>query len=115
MSINGYIIEFEHLNNKMIQHQMKLPNRVLTFKLLDGANKTSEEKKLALTLCSDFDVDKMKSALKRLFTASSIHSQDNTVGIKQEEAFFNKKYKKSNDKTNPLDKNGKISRCIICD
>ena len=94
---------------------MKLPNTVLTFKLLDGANITSTEKKLGLTLCSDFNVDKMKSALKRLFIASSIHSQDSTVAVKQEEAFFNKKYKRSNDKTNPLDKNSKISRCVICD
>ena len=48
----------------------------------------------------------MKSALKRFFTANSnhSHSRDNIVDIKQEEAFFNKQYKKSNDKTNPLDK-----------
>ena len=43
MSINEYIIEFEHLNNKMIPRQMKLPNKVLTFKLLDGANITYQE------------------------------------------------------------------------
>ena len=99
----------------MIQHQMKLPNKVLTFKLLDGVNITSEERKLALTLCSDLDFDKIKSALKRLFTTSSSHShsQGNIVAIKQEVAFFNEKYKKSNDKTNPLDKNGKISRYVI--
>ena len=117
MNINENIIEFKHLNNKMIQHQMKLPNTFLTFKLLDGANIASEERKLALTLCSDLDFDKMKSALKRLFTTSSnhSHSQDNIVAMKQEEAFFNQKYKKSNYKNNPLDKNGKISRCIICD
>ena len=79
----------------MIQHQMKLPNTVLTFKFLDGANITSEERKLALTLCSNLDFDKTKSALKRLFTTSSnhSHSQDNIVAIKQEETFFNKKYK----------------------
>ena len=95
MSTNEYIIEFEHLNNKMIQHQMKLPYTVLPFKLLDGANITNEERKLPLTLCSDLDFDKMKSALKRLFTTSSnhSHSQDNIVAIKQE-VFFNRKNKK---------------------
>ena len=86
---------------------------------MDGANITSEERKrkLALTLCSDLDFDKMKSTFKRLFTTSSNHShyQDNIVSIKQEEAFSNKKYKKLNDTKNPLDKNGKIWRCIICD
>ena len=30
----------------MIQHQMKLPNTVLTFKLLDGANIASGERNL---------------------------------------------------------------------
>ena len=78
---------------------------------------TSEERKLAETLCSDLDFDKIKSALKRFFTTRSnhSHSQDNNVTIKQEDTFFKKKYKKLNDKTNYLDKNGKISRCIICD
>ena len=96
MSINEYIIEFKQLNNKMIPHQMKLPNTVLTFKLLDGENITDQERKLALTLCSDLDFDKMKSALKRIFTTSSnhSHSQDNIVAIKEEEAFFNKKIQK---------------------
>ena len=74
MSINECIIEFEHLNNKMIPHQMKLPNKVLTFKLLDGENITDQERKLALTLCSDLDFDKMKLALKRIFTTRSNHS-----------------------------------------
>ena len=80
----------------MIQHQMKLSNKVLTFKLLDGVNIPSEERKLSQTLCSDLDFDKIKSALKRLFTTSSnhSHSRGNIVAIKQEEAFFNKKIQK---------------------
>ena len=79
----------------MIQHQMKLPNKVLTFKLLDGVNITSEERKLALTLCSDLDFDKIKSALKRLFTTSSSHShsQGNIVAIKQKSHFSTKNTK----------------------
>ena len=101
---------------------MKLPDTVLTFKLLDGAN---DECKLALILCSGLHFDKMKSALKRPFSKSSLNPNDN-VKIKSEEAFYNKRYKdfkhpKSNgkfkqvNKLNPADKNGKISRCVICD
>ena len=67
----------------------------------------------------------MKSALKRLFSRSSLNPYDN-VKKKQEEAFFRKRHKdfkhpKSNDKfkqvnkLNSVDKNGKISRCVICD
>ena len=66
----------------------------------------------------------MKSALKRLFSRSSLNPYDNVQT--KEEAFFRKRHKdfkhpKSNDKfkqvnkLNPVDKNGKISRCIICD
>ena len=36
-------IEFEHLCHKIADHEMPLPNTVLTFRLLDGA-KLSEMK-----------------------------------------------------------------------
>ena len=51
----------------MIEHEMILPDPVLTFKLLDGANITSDERKLALTFCVDLKYEKMKLALKQLF------------------------------------------------
>ena len=47
--MTDYIIEFEHLYQKMINHEMPLPNTVLTFKLLDGAKLSEDERKLALT------------------------------------------------------------------
>ena len=42
MSMTDYI-EFEHLYHKIADHEMPLPNTVLTFRLLDGA-KLSEMK-----------------------------------------------------------------------
>ena len=33
MSMNDFIIEFENLNHKTDSHNMKLPNKVLNFKL----------------------------------------------------------------------------------
>ena len=48
--MTDYIIEFEHLYYKMTNHEMPLPNTVLTFKLLDGAKLNEDEGKLALTL-----------------------------------------------------------------
>ena len=79
----------------MIQNQMILPNTVLTFKLFHGPNITSEERKLALTLCSDLDFDKMKSALERLFTTSSnhSHSQDNIIASNKNRHFPTKNTK----------------------
>ena len=52
---------------------MKLPNAILTFTLLGGVNITDDERKLALTVCSELNFDRMKSSLKRLFSKSSLH------------------------------------------
>ena len=35
--MNDYIIEFENLNHLMENQNIKLPGKVLAFKLLDGA------------------------------------------------------------------------------
>ena len=91
MSMTEYIIEYEHLSHKMIEHKMTLPDTVLTFKLLDGANLTEDDRKLALTLSSDLKLDTMKSALKRIFTKLTQQTETNdNQNFKDEEAFFSK-------------------------
>ena len=73
---------------------MKLPDAVLIFNLLDGAN--DYERKLALIVCNDLNFDRMKSVLKRLFSKSSLNPNGN-VKIKQEEDIkYNKRHKISN-------------------
>ena len=128
MSMTDYIMDFDHLNCKMIEYEMKLPDAVLTFKLLDGAKLKEDERKLALTLGSDLKLDTMKSALKRVFEPTCI-TETRVTGIKQEEAFYlNKKNsnryltksgthssKKQGGKINPMNKHGQVSRCLICD
>ena len=89
MDMNEYILEYEHLNLKMAEHKMKLPDAVLTFKILDDARITSEEWKLALTMSGELNFLKMKSALKCLFIPTSLVAE--SLNIKQEEAFYNKK------------------------
>ena len=37
-NMGNYIIEFEHLYKRMTDFEMKLPDSVLAFKLLDGSN-----------------------------------------------------------------------------
>ena len=75
MSVTDYIIEFEHLYYKMTNHEMPLPNTVLTFKLLDGAKPSEDERKLALTLGNNLEFKEMKSVLKRIFTKSTIANE----------------------------------------
>ena len=118
--MNDYIIEYEHLYKRMEDFDMKLPDAVLALKLLDGANITEDDRKLALVLGKEMKFNDMKSALKRLFNKTRCTT---VAPIKSEEAFYSKsRYKntkqsystKSKLKLNPLDKHGKISRCVVC-
>ena len=68
MSMNDYISECDHLYHRMTEHDMKLPDAVLAFKLLDGASLSQEERQLALAMGNDLKFVTMKSALKRVFT-----------------------------------------------
>ena len=130
--MTDYIIEFEHLYYKMTNHEMPLPNTVLTFKILDGAKPSEDERKLALTLGNNLEFKEMKSALKRIFTKSTIANESchdtnnikeevlyskNMYKLKQNKASKSSKFQKvlNSNKHNPLDKNGKVSRCVICD
>lgn len=42
--MNDYVIKFEDLNKKMRDFKMKLPDLVLTFKLLYGASISDDER-----------------------------------------------------------------------
>ena len=111
-------------------HNMALPDTVLAFKILEGAMITDHQCQMALTFASDISFKSMKAALKRIFGEKSftstskdeLNSPHNIV--KEEDAFytsqrkynrFNKNKYDKNIKTNPLTKEGKISRCAICD
>ena len=106
---------------------MKLPDAILTFKLLDGAQVTDNERKLALTMSSNLKFEGMKSALNRLVVSQPIHHKHDDIQIKQEEAFYSKKYnqydnknkvhssyQKPNNKLNPPNHKGQVSRRIFC-
>ena len=123
VTMNDYIIEFENLHFKMDSHGMKLPDKVLGFKLLDGASVSENQRQMCLTLANDLTYSSMKGALKRIF-GDKINplfqvkdSLNDNIMIKQEETALifeqNKKVKKN--KLNPLDKQGKLTRCVICD
>ena len=64
--MNDYIIEYEHLYKRMEDFDMKLPDAVLAFKLLDGTNITEDDRKLALALGKEMKFNDMKSALKSI-------------------------------------------------
>ena len=113
MSINDYLLEFEHLNDRMIQFDLKLPN-ILCLKLLESASLSVNEKQMALTIADDLKYDSMELALKRI--SLNIRNKSDScfeMNIKQEELLFTKK-DKIKQKFNPKNKEGQISRCAIC-
>ena len=81
ISMNDYILEFEHLYYKMAEHDMKLPDTILAFKLRGGLNEA--QRRLALTLGNDLTFSSMKSALKRIFSRSVDQAETSEVKIKE--------------------------------
>ena len=74
----------------MIQHDMKLPDAILTFKLLDGAHVTDDEWKLALTMSSNLNFEGMKLALKRLFVPHPTHQKHDDTQLNKKKHFIAK-------------------------
>ena len=62
MSMNDLIIEFENLNYKMDSHNIKLPVKVLAFKLQDGASVSENQRQMWLTLANDLTYNSMRAA-----------------------------------------------------
>ena len=50
MNMSDHILKYEQIYQKMIHHDMKLLDAILTFKLLDGGQVTDDEQKLPLTM-----------------------------------------------------------------
>ena len=114
-SINEYLLEFEHLNDRMIQTHLKLPDTTLYLKLLESASLSVNEEQMTLTIADDLKYDSMKLALKQIsFNIPSKSESSFEMNIKQEELLLTKK-DKIKQKFNSTNKEGQISRCAICD
>ena len=61
MSMNDFVIELENLNYKMDGHDMKLPDKLLAFKLLDWASVSENQRQMCLTLANDITYNRMKA------------------------------------------------------
>jgi len=125
-----FIIEFERRYNLCVKYDMKMPDAVLSFKLLESAYLSDKERQLALTAATDLKFESMKSALKRIFgssgardlTLASLNENGFASGtaIKQEPVYYTKQMSHSHRKpmdrkgTNPVNRFGKVTRCRIC-
>ena len=66
MSINDYLLEFEHLNDRMIQFDLKLPGNILYLRLHKTASLGINKKQMVLPIADDLKYDNMKLVLKRI-------------------------------------------------
>lgn len=135
-SISDYIIEFERLYNKTRRFDVVLPEVVLAYKLLEGANLSQTDKQLTLSGTNDLKFDEMKKSLRRIFSSSlpatlsaETTSFDHNVPgpvpqIKEEPIWYagdrRRNFSKpqsrfNNNGMNPLKNDGTISRCSICE
>ena len=115
MSINNSLLEFEHLNDRMIQFDLKLSDNILCLKLLESVSLSVNEKQMTLTIADDLKYDSVKLVLQRITLKIPNKSGSSfEMNIKQEELLFTKK-DKIKQKFNPTNKQGQISRCAICD
>ena len=64
MSISDYVIKFEQLYFKAKSFHMEILDGILTYRLLNSANLTNEQKQLVKATVSKMDYQIMKDQLK---------------------------------------------------
>ena len=57
---SDFIVNFERLYSKIMKHDMKLPEPVRAYFLLNAVNMSEDNEKLARTTCGDLTYDNMK-------------------------------------------------------
>ena len=129
-SMSDYIIEYERLYKRCLKYEMKLPDAILAFKLLDGSGLDLRERQMAMTACAasalTMTFDNMKSALNRIFADKPSETGSSAISVKPEMALFTSdsrrsrrpsEWSKKSDLprgTNPLNRFGKRTRCAVC-
>ena len=134
-SMTEYINSFEMKYKKASAYDMKLPDAVLAFKVLENTGLNQTEKRLILTAVKELKFEEVKSALKRIYGESNplesklkvksepaystteqefptfyTNGQNNSRWNKQRNAAVGRELKG----TNPLRRDGTISTCSSC-
>ena len=66
-SYSDFIIQFEKLYNKTVKYEMKLPEAVRAYFLLNATNMTEDNEKLARTTCGELNYQNMKEKIMKVF------------------------------------------------
>ena len=81
--MNEFIIKFDNLNYRMDEHNMKLPKKVLAFKLSHGASVSENQRQTYLKLANDLNHGSMKDKINNISKYQDYHEM---VTINQEES-----------------------------
>ena len=87
-TFNQFIVEFEKLYTKITQYDMVLPSGVKAFFLLQAANFTEDNERLARATVGDLTYENMKEKCKKIFGDCTTEENNSTPQIKQEEVFY---------------------------
>ena len=143
-TVEKFIAEFELVLFSMNEFEMKLPDAVAAFMLLEACNLSGNDSKLVLSDMKDVSLGKMKESIIKISGGQSgggiqpaavkeealfkcnkalySNSQNSNYGDSRPRrgagrGYVNRSGKFSNrsdKKVNPLDRNGKTSKCFIC-
>ena len=83
VTMDNYISEFMRRNNDLKKHDVKIPNSILAFKMLDNAGLDFKDKQMALTAVSFDDKEKMlelmQQSLKKFFGSQEVFLENSSA------------------------------------
>ena len=87
-NFSEFIIKYEHLYHKLTQYKMDLPEGVQAFFLLNAANMTEENEKLARTTAGKLTYSNMKETIMRIFGDPGAVGDEVKAPAIKEEVFY---------------------------
>ena len=84
VNISNYIIEFEHLYNKIKNFDVALPDGILAYKFLNNANISKQCEQLVCATVFELKYENLKNQIKKVFSdpinISSIVQDEQSIG-----------------------------------
>ena len=87
-NFSEFIVKYEHLYHKLTQYKMDLPKGVQAFLLLNAANMTEENEKLARTTARKLTYSNMKETIMRIFGDPGAVGDEVKAPAIKEEVFY---------------------------
>ena len=144
VNITDFIVRFEYLYHKLKQVDMKLPEGLQDFFLLNAANISEDNEKLARATVGELTYENMKAKIQKMFgDPAASEGSGGAPAVKSEPVFETehedvyqstssrgqsrrgKRRSRSqvrfrtgeiiNRPSNPIGKNGKVLKCFNCD